>query len=621
MKKNTSKQVAPVNAQMPTSKPQMLTRIKDRIADAPVSKYAVIPDGYSLAKDWSITKESENGGHCISRYPLFISELSQNRSTGLHYVTLSWKVDGKWHDRQVERCIIAKTSKIVDLSNFNIPVTSLDANCLIKYLQKYEQANGINIPRAFVENRLGWTEDMSGFLWGHSYLTGPSVQQFSGQLASVRFKGADLGDEQFASAFKRKGSFATWISLANEILDYPDVAFSMYTSLTTPFLPIIGVDNFTLEQCGRSSTGKTSTMMFAASAWGNPSFSSGSLMNSWNNTENRIGRIAGLLNGLPFFLDETNQAKKMNNKNKYVSDLVTDTIYMVASGQDKGRANIHGTDWLQSFRTILFSTGENPSLDLTNDGGSRGRIIDLHGMPFLETNSESKDVVNNIRYTMADNYGHAGPCIVQFILEHRDQWPLWKNAYKEASSVLSKFENMSSIEMRLTEYFAAVATAIPIIHAAIPGLRRDKPVIQLFESVWRRAMYQASSSDIGLKGMGCVDDWIKCFPNRIYSPEQVRKNIPWSGDSFGAYWDNQGNDDWTFIGLTKPCLDEILRKNQLKTSEIVRLWRDKGWLVTDGSSKGYQRQVAIPGTSNGTSTMKLNLYCISKQNLVSAVKN
>ncbi|WP_084158783.1 DUF927 domain-containing protein [Solidesulfovibrio alcoholivorans] len=621
MLKNFIKQSLTENVPSPTPEAPAPILIKQRIADAPVAMDAVLPGRYLLTKELSIDKQSESGGQIISRFPLFISELSQNRSTGLHYVTLSWKADGRWHNWRVERCMIATKSNIVALSNYNIPVTSLNANSLIKYLQEYEEVNTRNIPRTFAEGRLGWTDDMSGFLWGHSYLTGPSVQQSSGQPPVVRFKGADLGDEQFADGFKQNGDFPTWILLANELLEYPDVAFSMYTSLAAPLLPILGVDNFTLELCAPSSSGKTSTLKFAASVWGNPSFASGSFINTWNGTDNRIGRIAGLLNGLPLFLDETKFAEKYKNKNRYGSDLVTDTIYMIASGLDKGRATIHGSDRLQPFRTILFSTGETPSLDLSNDGGSRGRIIDLCGIPFLKQDSESNEVVNKIKHTIDDHYGHAGPCLVQFILNHRDQWPLWKSAYKETRQMLTQFQNMSPIEMRLTEYFAAVAIAIPIVHAAIPGLRRDKPVVELFRQVWERAKYEASSADIGLKAIQCVDDWIKINPDKIYSPDHVRKNILWSGDRFGAYWDNQGDDNWTFIGLTKPCLDDLLRKNHLKTNEIVRLWKNKGWLWTDGSSKGYQRQVAIPGAVNGTSTMKLNLYCISKQNLVSAVKN
>ena len=187
--------------------------------------------------------------------------------------------------------------------------------------------------------------------------------------------------------------------------------------------------------------------------------------------------------------------------------------------------------------------------------------------------------------------------------------------------MLTQFEDMTPIEMRLGEYFAAVATAIPIIHAAIPGLRRDKTVVKLLESVWGRSRYEASSADIGLKAVQYVDEWIKINQSKIYSPEYVHQNIPWSGTEFDAYWDNQGNDDWTFIGLSRQCLDEILRKNGLKLNEIVRLWKAKGWLVTDGSSRGYQKQVAIPGTFSATSITKLNLYCINKNCLVSTANN
>ena len=74
--------------------------------------------------------------------------------------------------------------------------------------------------------------------------------------------------------------------------------------------------------------------MLAASAWGNPSFNAGSFLNTWNGTDNRIGRVAALLNGLPLFLDETKLARMQNKKSKFGSDLVTDTIYMTRTAND-----------------------------------------------------------------------------------------------------------------------------------------------------------------------------------------------------------------------------------------------------------------------------------------------
>jgi len=621
MSNNSTKKLSNQNSTSPSTEQTEPIVIRQRVTDAPVQKEVVLPQRYQLAKNGSIIKTSDSGGFKISPYPIFIEEISRNKNTNIYYVKLTWKIEGKWHSLQVERCDIATKSNIVKLSNYNLPVTSVNADHIICYLQEYEQININNIPKSLVESRLGWTDDMSGFLWGHSYLTDTSMQQSPGQPSVVRFKGADQGDEQFAAGFAWKGDFPTWISLVNELLDYPDVAFALYTSLAAPLLPILGVDNFTLELCAPSSSGKTTALMLAASAWGNPSFNAGSFLNTWNGTDNRIGRVAALLNGLPLFLDETKLARMQNKKSKFGSDLVTDTIYMIASGLDKGRATIHGSDRVQPFRTILFSTGESPSLDLSSDGGSRGRIIDLWGNPFLKTDSESKAVVNKVKWTIADHYGHAGPCLVQFILDHRDQWSLWKKAYAEANMMLTQFEDMTPIEMRLGEYFAAIATAIPIIHAAIPGLRRDKPVLKLLESVWGRSRYEASSADIGLQAVQYVDDWIKSNPGKIYSPDYVHQNIPWSGDRFDAYWDNQGNDNWTFIGFSRQCLDDILRKNGLKINEIVRLWKAKGWLVTDGSSRGYQKQVPIPGTLNGTSMTKSNLYCINKKCLVNTVNN
>lgn len=585
--------------------------IQQRIPNAPVSNASELPHRYLFAKDLSLVKSTDAGGIRLSPCPIVISECSENRSTGLHYVTLAWMRDGRWHQHQIERGVIASKTSIVGLANYNFPVTSINANGIIEYLQEYDRVNSGNIPKTFVDGRLGWTEDMAGFLWGHSYLSGTSASKLPGQAPVVRFKGADQGDEQFANGFAQKGSFAAWASIVNEALEYADVAFALYTSLAAPLLPILGVDNFTLELCAPSSSGKTTALMLAASAWGNPSFHAGSFINTWNGTDNRIGRMAALLNGLPLFLDETKLARLQNKKNKYGSDLVTDTIYMIASGMDKGRATLRGSERVQPFRTILFSTGETPSLDLSTDGGARGRIIDLWGNPFLRTDAESKAVVTRTKTGVTDHFGHAGPRMVQFILDHRDQWPLWKEAYAEANELLTKSPGLTPVEMRLGEYFAAVATAIAVIHAALPELKRSTPVRNLLDSVWSRAMNEAKSADIASQAFGCVEEWISSNQNRVYLPAEARQNIPWSGDMHGAYCDVTDDGEWTFAGLTKTILDDILRKNGFKALEVVRLWKDKGWLITDDWSKGYQRKVVIPKTAGESKNVIVPMYCFS----------
>jgi len=341
-------------------------------------------------------------------------------------------------------------------------------------------------------------------------------------------------------------------------------------------------------------------------------------VNTWGATETWIERAASLFMGLPLFLDETKLARTKGNRGSSTSNLVSETLYLISSGQGKGRGTLTGLGKTDRFETILFTTGETPSLELSSDGGTRGRMIDLWGMPFGRADGESRKLVERVRAVIADNYGHAGPRLVQFILDNRDSWPLWKDAYLEAKDQLASHEGMSAIEIRLTEYFAAVATAIPIVHTALPVLRRDLPVRELLDSVWRVARNEASSADIVTKALRLIWDWMISNEGNIYSPELASQGTSWDSQ-YGAYWDQSSTQDWTFIGFTGEMLRELFKQNDLKLSEVARNLSSKGLLVSDGTSKGYQKQVSIPGSSSGYTANKLNLYCLKREILVSTM--
>jgi hypothetical protein len=124
-------------------------------------------------------------------------------------------------------------------------------------------------------------------------------------------------------------------------------------------------------------------------------------------------------------------------------------------------------------------------------------------------------------------------------------------------------------------------------------------------------MNEAKSADIASQAFGCVEEWISSNPNRVYLPAEARQSIPWSGDMHGAYCDVTDTGEWTFVGVTKTILDDILRKNGFKALEMVRLWKDKGWLITDDWSKGYQRKVVIPKTAGESKNVIVPMYCFS----------
>jgi len=594
----------------------MCIRIKDLLPTAPVTEQATLPEGYKFTDNFGISAKGQDGpDFIVSPYPLFITGVKHNKLTNIEYVTLVWIVDGTQRTVTVERKVIAKKSLIVDLASHGLPITSTNADSIIDYLFAYENTNSHCIEKVEATHKLGWTHDMKGFLWGHRFLSSQNPDPTSGKKPAIEFWGRDQGDEQIAEGFRSYGNYDTWIALVNGIVDFHDVIFLLYASLTPPLLPIFGVKNFSLELSNQSSSGKTTAMLLGASCWGVPELHASSFVNTWNATPVWIGRAASILNGLPLYLDDTKLAKAQDRRGRD-GDLVTSTVYIIAAGRDKARGTLQGTERTEPFRTILFSTGESPSLDLSNDGGSRGRLIDLWGNPFLKTDKESKVIVDRINRTIQGHYGHAGPKLVQFVLDHRDQWSLWKEAYQEANTLLTQSKVMSPIEMRLGEYFAAVATAIPIIHAAIPELRRDKPVKELLASVWSRARKEATSSDIGKRALQFAQELIINRNDKIYTDEMASQDVKWEGGDFIGIREVDESGNLISVGLTTDALRELLKKNDFNFQETIRNWNAKGWLLRNGSSEGYQRQVSIPGTSTNSKMNKLNLYCLKKEVLL-----
>jgi uncharacterized protein (DUF927 family) len=590
------------------------TTIKTYIPDAPVSDQAVLPSGYFFTQSQGISYsyDTDKDDASVSLCPIFITEIKHNKSTNIYYATLLWREDSVFRSITKEKNFIAKKSLIVDLASHGFPITTTNADKIINYLFAYENVNSHCIDKIAVTDKLGWTDDMEGFLWGNRFLSSHDHASPPDKKPSMMFFGSAQGDEQIADGFRSKGDYRTWISLVNEVLIYPDVAFLLYASLATPLLPVLGSQNFSLELSNQSSSGKTTALLLGASAWGAPELHSSSFVNTWYATPVWIGRAASILNGLPLYLDETKLVHSQDRRDR-AGDIVSKTMFMITAGRDKARGNLEGTARTESFRTILFSTGESPSLDLSNDGGLRGRLIDLWGNPFLKTDNETKSIVDKINWTIQDHYGHAGPRVVQYIIDHKDQWALWRKAYREANGFLCSSESMSPIEMRLSEYFAFVTTAIPIIHAAIPELRRDRHVKDLLESAWNRSRKEARESDIGVKSMHIVYELILNNHDRLYTKGKYSQGIKWDNGQFIGMIDLDETGNWTFVGLTTQTLKELLQKNNFKIEDVRRIWKSKGWLDLNQTSKGFQRQAPIPGTSDKSHMGKLNLYCIKKE--------
>jgi uncharacterized protein (DUF927 family) len=406
-----------------------LAKLKEILPSFPFAQDLVVPCGWEISDKGGIEKvtwEKDRQGNYreektdICRTPIIISERLTSIEDGQQEVKVAWLEEGKWKSKIVERKTIAVSQQITTLANFGVPVTSLNAPGLISYLSSFEGANINLIPRTKVSGHMGWQSRQDGFLIGDKFLVSDKET-----VVPVTFKGAEAGNNQISRGFTKRGSYTAWVAGVNELFQYPVAISSLYFSLAAPFLEIIGAPNFTVDWSNPTSTGKTTTLRIAGSCWGNPDErSDSSTISSWDNTKVAIERMAMMLNGLPLILDDTKLAGTGGQKGK-AADVVSHVVYLVGNGRGKGRGNKNdGLRSTGSWKTILLSSGEQPIVDFTNDGGSRGRVISLWGAPFGTADEKTASVVRSVNLAMKTNFGHAGPILIDFILKRKNDWSL-----------------------------------------------------------------------------------------------------------------------------------------------------------------------------------------------------
>ncbi|WP_420938316.1 DUF927 domain-containing protein [Aeromonas veronii] len=125
-----------------------------------------------------------------------------------------------------------------------------------------------------------------------------------------------------------------------------------------PLLRLTNQSSFGVHLVGPSSIGKSTAMLVAASVLGKPA----NKIQTWNATKVGLETTAGLYNDSTLFLDEIGQADP---------HVLGDTIYMLANGEGRARANADLSRRAKlQWRTTFLSNGE---VDLEHSLASVGK--------------------------------------------------------------------------------------------------------------------------------------------------------------------------------------------------------------------------------------------------------
>jgi len=311
--------------------------------------------------------------------PAIISARLFNTDTETESLRISYKHMGHWRDIVIPRSMGVDSRKVIGLADKGISVSSEGAKYLAKYFDDFLFCNP-SIPVQKAVSRFGWR--------GKEFV-------FPGLSPEIEIDVDDIGSKHALRGFAATGDFAEWVSVANQVRNYsPNARFILAAGFTTPLLKPLSQRNFIVHNHGDSQGGKTAMLWMAMSIWGDPNV----ITCSFDGTTTALERRASLFSDLPLGINEREVLSQLKKQD------ISATLYMLAEGKGKGRGGKVGLQELNTWRTIVLTTGEGPLTSASSMDGLMTRTIELEGGPL----AGNKDLARYLYSFLPSCHGHAG---------------------------------------------------------------------------------------------------------------------------------------------------------------------------------------------------------------------
>lgn len=345
------------------------------------------------ASDTGIYGTDKLGFEVVACYhPIMPVQRLVNVDTKVHKVMLAYRLGRRWETVIEDKNMISDSRSIIFLSKYGIMVNSETSKALVRYLADVEQLNYDTIPEVSSVGRLGWI-DGYGFSPYEEDLVFDGEETFRTRFESIQEKGsrqAWLDCVRSVRAGKTPGNVVARIVLA--------ASFASVLVKPCSCLP------FFVHLWGGSETGKSLSLVLAASVWANPEI--GVYIQTFNATE--VGKELGaaFCNSLPLVIDEL-QLVKDNRKD------FDKMIYQLSEGVGRARGQKQGgLQKTPTWRNCIITTGEFPIISSNSGEGAVNRTIevDCHDTKLFDDPKKTAT-------SLYANYGFAGPEFVKHLME------------------------------------------------------------------------------------------------------------------------------------------------------------------------------------------------------------
>lgn len=280
-----------------------------------------------------------------------------------------------------------------------------EVDAIMTYTQTWVKALQHTNTADDAHRQFGWIGDFAGFVCGEEVI-------FSDRR---EYNAPSSGTRGLTEHFLPKGTLEGWKD-AMAFYNRPGfelhqlVVCAGFGSVLMKFMP---VNAALLHLWSKDSGfGKTTVQHAALSAWGNPSKLILGERDTYNSKMNR----ADVMHSLPVCMDEITNIRPAD---------ASDLIYQVTGGQQRNRMAANGNT--ERYRgdpwNLLFISSANCSLidkvamAKAMPKAEAQRVLEIE-VSKLFTHKEDKELTDKFSRALHDNYGHAGPIFVQYVLQN-----------------------------------------------------------------------------------------------------------------------------------------------------------------------------------------------------------
>jgi hypothetical protein len=508
-------------------------------------------------------------------------------------IVIEWPDDrgDGWSSAVVRASSTQDPKAFVLLRDRGAPVARRNAIDLAHWLDEVEHWNADRIPRAWHTSRLGWQGEGGklGYVWGRKLLTAGGESscdappgEWKDDHVRLAIPEAD-GRQQLAEGCAARGTWEGWRDSIAAVVDYPRVMIGVYGSLAACVLGIVpAAPSAIIDWSGETSRGKTTTLAVAASVWGRPELKGAGVMRTWDVSASALESLAEACTDLPLILDDTKRATTRGR-----SEDVASLLYQVAAGQGRGRGRPDGMRRTATWRTILLSTGEAPATSWTQDAGARARVLSLVGAPIPDG---SEKLVQGLEVGIRENYGHAGPQFVRWLLDHPAAAAKIRDRYAASCAKWAVAVDAGPVGSRLAQILALLEIGAVALHDVL-GVHRPAldPIATVAVNACRAG---ALDADRPREALRAVYEWAASRPHEFWGRHaEGKEGEPLRPPSRGWAGVWYRGHDWTEIAFLPACLRRVLVHHGYSPDDVLPRWRERGWTVGDEGDSGTQKRM------------------------------